>query len=138
MSHDAQMPGAWVCDQCGFTLQKNVLHVKDGFISADTSTINEPCPNDGMAMRPLTWREANEGIMQELIKERTRLDWLDQHCAFVADYEYSLGPFKRGELRKLADAGLGVDSVVESMRKTREHNLDMLRRPIDDDCVSDD
>ncbi len=38
-----------------------------------------------------------------------RLDWLDQHCAFVADQEYNIGPFAIGELRQMADAGLAAD-----------------------------
>jgi hypothetical protein len=40
-----------------------------------------------------------------------RLDWLDKHCAFVADHEYNIGPFKVGELRKMADAGISADKA---------------------------
>ena len=48
-------------------------------------------------------------LQAELATERERLDWLDQHCSFVADAKYNLGPFKVGELRKLADAGRAAD-----------------------------
>src|SRR6476646_7410038 len=101
MSSDAEMPGTWICDQCKFTLQKNILSAGDGSVRADTSPLNEICPNDGQLMRPLTWREANEGFYEQYLLEMRRLNWLDAHCSFVADYEYHLGPFKRGELRKL-------------------------------------
>ena len=43
-----------------------------------------------------------------------RLNWLDNHCAFVADHEYSIGPFQVGELRKMADAGIAADRVRTS------------------------
>jgi len=35
-----------------------------------------------------------------------RLDWLDLHSTFVADGEFNIGPFKVGELREMADAGI--------------------------------
>lgn len=76
MSLDAEMPGAWICDKCGFVLQKNILHALDGNISADTSPLNEICPNDNILMRPYTWREANENLYNravELMKENTIL-----------------------------------------------------------------
>lgn len=52
-----------------------------------------------------------EGGLHDSIREldSSRLDWLDQHCAFVADGEYKIGPFKIGELRQLADAGMAQD-----------------------------
>lgn len=49
-------------------------------------------------------------LMEKLILERERLGWLDMHCSFVADAEYNLGPFKPGELKQLADAGLAEDA----------------------------
>lgn len=62
------MPGAWQCSKCRFVLQKNVLHTGDGKISADTSPLNEVCPNDGQLMRPLTWRDANEEFYKANLK----------------------------------------------------------------------
>lgn len=63
------MPGAWVCDKCHFIQQKNILHAASGNVSADTSPLNNICPNDGQLMRTFTWREANDGYD----KENTRL-----------------------------------------------------------------
>ena len=40
--------------------------------------------------------------------DKVRLDWLDAHCSFVADQEFNIGPFKIGELRKMADAGIAL------------------------------
>lgn len=46
-----------------------------------------------------------------------RLDWLDKHCAFVADSEYCIGPYKIGELRKMADDGIGIDAARGELPK---------------------
>ena len=43
---------------------------------------------------------------RQLDRERARLDWLDYNCSFVADSHFNLGPFKPGQLRELADAGI--------------------------------
>lgn len=113
---DPVMPGAWVCDRCDFQLQLNVLHAGNGAMSADTSPLNQTCPNDGQLMRPLTWREVNRQLFVALVLERRRLHWLDHHCSFVADTEYCLGPFQVGELRQLADAGLAADDAKRAPR----------------------
>jgi len=44
-------------------------------------------------------------------KDKERLDWLDQHTAFVADGEYIIGSYKIGELRKMADDGIAIDKL---------------------------
>ena len=110
---EPQMPGSWTCPKCGFVLMKSTLYVKSGTVGADNSPFNETCPNDGTLMRPTTWREVNESLYNALVLERQRMNWLDDHCSFVADYPYVLGPFQRGELRKLADAGLKADETGE-------------------------
>lgn len=56
------MPGCWSCQKCGFVLQKSILHAGSGSISANNEPFNEPCPNDGTLMRPLTYRQAFEDI----------------------------------------------------------------------------
>lgn len=117
MNSDALMSGVWICDKCSFVLQKNILHAYTGSVTANDEPFNESCPNDGVLMRPLTWREANQTLFDALILERNRLNWLDAHCSFVADFEYNLGPFKVGELRMLADAGLAVDALREKETK---------------------
>lgn len=106
--NDPEMPGAFRCPKCNFTLQTNVLSPTGVF--ADTRLrAPERCPNDNTIMEPLTWRQANEELYQQLVIEMQRLNWLDVHCSFVADSEYCLGPFKIGELRQLADAGIAED-----------------------------
>lgn len=103
-----EMPGAYRCPKCKFTLQKNILAPSGVF--ADTRIVApERCPNDNTIMEPLTWRQANEEIYATWMLETQRMNWLDAHCSFVADHEYNLGPFKIGELRKLADAGIAED-----------------------------
>lgn len=70
------MPGAWICDRCGFVLQKNIINGRSGTITANNEPFNEPCPNDGKLMRPLTWREANEGYDKALMELRRQYDEL--------------------------------------------------------------
>jgi hypothetical protein len=43
-------------------------------MSADTSPLNEVCPNDGQLMRPLTWREANQEFSAECYRLRQQLN----------------------------------------------------------------
>src|SRR5688572_10808503 len=69
MSTDAVMPGAWICEKCGFVLQKNVLHVADGSVTANVADECDGCPNDGSPMRALTWRKANDDIYKRCCLE---------------------------------------------------------------------
>lgn len=113
MGNDAAMPGAWKCHQCGFILQKNILAPNGIF--ANMEPHEDVCPNDCWPMEPLTWREVNHDLHEMLMLERKRLDWLDKHCSFVADAEFNFGPFKVGQLRDLADAGLKATGTHESL-----------------------
>lgn len=68
-----------------------------------------PVATDGY----LKWLEfCTPATDDELRQLRREMDWLDDHCSFVADHPYRLGPFKRGELRKLAQAGIAADQDV--------------------------
>lgn len=51
------MPGAWVCDKCGFGLYKRVLAMSVGEVFVDNADVDERCPNDGQQMRRKTWKE---------------------------------------------------------------------------------
>jgi hypothetical protein len=62
--------------------------------------------------KTLELRIAYDGLREE----RERLDWLDHHCAFVADSEYSIGPYRIGELRKMADDGIQIDAARQKER----------------------
>jgi len=53
-----------------------------------------------------------EWLRVELRREKARLDWLDLNCSFVADSHFNLGPFKPGQLRELADAGMKADKEL--------------------------
>ncbi len=65
--------------------------------------------------------------IERLDEDRKRLNWLDLHTAFVADGEYRIGPYKRGELRKMADDGIAIDKSSKT-RKCRVCGC------TDDDC----
>ena len=90
MNTDTQMPGAWTCDKCGLVYQKNLLMAATGDIKADTSPLNERCPNDGVLMRPLTWREVNEDLYQRLMLAEKRLRWIELNWQHL---EQPLGEF---------------------------------------------
>lgn len=51
--------------------------------------------------------------IERLRGDRKRLNWLDLHTAFVADGEYIIGPYKTGELRKMANDGIAIDKARE-------------------------
>lgn len=77
--------------------------------------------------------------LEEKLKDKERLDWLDLHTAFVADGEYLIGPYKKGELRKMADDGLAADKANQDQpcqtcggEKYRECNV-CQGNGIDDD-----
>ena len=46
--------------------------------------------------------------------ESRRINWLDWHCCFVASEPYCIGPYKLGELRKMADDGIAQQASFQS------------------------
>lgn len=88
MSEQAQA----TCEVCGEPMPDGEEMFKFHGYSA-------PCPKPSLPKPP---------------SDTERLDWLDKHCAFVADHEYSIGPFEVGELRKMADAGIAADQTKGS------------------------
>lgn len=62
--------------------------------------------------------------------DKERLDWLDQHAAFVADPEYTIGPYKIGELRKMADDGIAIDKKRQNQNICKHCGGDIrIRNP---------
>ena len=69
------VPGSWACPICNYHLQSNILYARTGQIGANTQE-PEPCPNDGVTLRPVTWREAADDAheyIKTLHDERERL-----------------------------------------------------------------
>lgn len=58
--------------------------------------------------------ETRETLTEYVPSDTERLNWLDQHCAFVADSEFRIGPYKVGELRKMADDGIAQSAILNS------------------------
>lgn len=56
----ARVPGAWVCNTCGFRLQKMKIRAADMAVGVDNAVVEDICPNDGTSMRALTWKEDAE------------------------------------------------------------------------------
>ncbi len=81
------IPGEWKCPDCSFRLSKRVLAVNDGNVYCDQREDVEGCPNDGMMMRRVTWKEdvadADNAVelwsekANNLEQDRARLDWLE-------------------------------------------------------------
>ena len=55
-------------------------------------------------------------LLKEKPCDTERLNWLDLHTAFVADGKYFIGPYKAGELRKMADDGIAIEKSKFSMQ----------------------
>ncbi len=70
------VPGDWVCPKCSFRLHKRVMSATDLSVGVDASAEPEPCPNDGVMMERLAWKqdatEANR-VALDLVKENRRL-----------------------------------------------------------------
>jgi len=90
---EPQMPGAWICPKCKCCVQKSIMHTGDGAITADTSPINQVCPNNCGLMRPLTWREVNEDLSERAMAELKRANELE---AEVARLTRELGEERQG------------------------------------------
>lgn len=55
------MPASFICDKCGFQLEKRTISASTGQIGICKEGYDpEPCPKDGEMLRRLTWREAFE------------------------------------------------------------------------------
>lgn len=108
---DAVMPGSFVCKKCGFILTLQSLNVGDGSMTAVTPPKNPKCENDGTTMHGLTWRQANHELYQMIQLHMNRFRWLNAHGSFQVDSEYAIAALKRGELDKIADAGLAADKL---------------------------
>ena len=52
-------PASFVCDKCGFCLEKRTIVAATGQVGVKVGGEDcpEPCPNDGEAMRRVTWKE---------------------------------------------------------------------------------
>lgn len=51
------VPGVWQCAECNFQVSKNILYVESGAVGADRTEDVEGCPNDGMLMQRVTWKQ---------------------------------------------------------------------------------
>lgn len=51
------IPGTYQCIICHFVLNKRVLSAKTGDIHISKTPIDEPCPNDGQPMVPISWKQ---------------------------------------------------------------------------------
>lgn len=52
-------PASFVCDKCGFRLEKRTMVAATGQVGVKIGgeECGEPCPNDGEPMRRVTWKE---------------------------------------------------------------------------------
>jgi hypothetical protein len=81
------VPGKWKCDKCGFELTSTNLYVKTGTVGPNYAT-PEPCPNDGLPMRALTWKEEaqlGDALIERLLNQRDQfIDVLNAAAAAMS------------------------------------------------------
>ena len=71
----AFMPGQFRCPECGFQLSKQTMSVTQGRIgTTPENRESEPCPNDGVMMVHVTYREQLEAYAARLDEELRRND----------------------------------------------------------------
>lgn len=133
------MPGAWICGKCGFVLQKNVLHTQDGSITANVADHCEGCPNDGSAMRPFTWREANEGLFKRAADLMEQLRNLNDQIGYLPEGTHPDERNPRGqtwlqeranwtaEVEQLRRHSAELERQNAALRVTEEHVASGLR-----------
>jgi hypothetical protein len=74
-AREAQLvPGLWECSKCGFTAHNSTLYVGSGNIgvSKDDATQPELCPNDGLLLQRVSWKELAEKYL-EMLKGRSEV-----------------------------------------------------------------
>jgi hypothetical protein len=86
------MPASFVCDECGFRLEKRTLIAQTGQVGIKKGGYEpDPCPNDGSAMRRVTWKEAYEDSSEsssELMEALIESVKLQSHYAGILnDYD---------------------------------------------------
>jgi len=101
-------------------MRHKLSSLNDGFL------IDKNCPDC------LGTGQIPDEVGQTIFSIEQEMQWLDQHCSFVADHPYVLGPFLRGQLRDLAYWGLMVDGGYDS----RKENGQAVAYKISEDDVS--
>lgn len=93
------VPGVWKCHTCNFVNHRNTIHPNGIF--ADTKILEEPCPNDGDVMFPMTWEEmarenqdfgvklmereaSKDALLRELVKQLERIRLHTPHHLVVS------------------------------------------------------
>lgn len=84
----AFMPGAFRCPQCGFRLQKTCLNAETGEAGTrEQERESEPCPNDGVMLVHVTYKEQLEDYSDRLKEEFDTIDKLKlalENCYILA------------------------------------------------------
>ena len=98
----------------------------NGFIEPKTQEPERKEPDGGWCDHKFEMIRTNEEIERALKpspspearceheNDTARLNWLDKYCSFVADSQFNIGPYKVGELRKMADDGIALEKKVGS------------------------
>lgn len=85
----------------------------------DFVRVKIPCHNhlimtQGEFSRELSFYKSQ---FEEARKDSQRLDWIDKNASFVCNDPYKIGPYKVGELRKMADDGIAFDLKPNTLRQ---------------------
>jgi hypothetical protein len=82
------VPGMWMCPQCGFIQQNNVISPRGVF--ADSKPELRPCPNDGRDMQAVTWQEYAERTDKAFGKVLDEREALQRALQVIYDLEVDL------------------------------------------------
>lgn len=110
----------WLCETCNLEVIERSFDPKTGEVGIARVQPMPACLNGCGSMRRMTWREAAvkagerlEFAADELIKERKRVDWLQENCqpGHTADDGIYIGvslmlPSEDGDLRRAIDNAL--------------------------------
>jgi len=120
------VPGVWHCRTCGLVQYRSVLNPETGACGANRETLQEPCPNDGDVMFPMTWREELERterlltrVMPVLPVLRAARDYLEN----VTHHEFKTRHgFEWGEVLPR------INRVLQGVESPAEHPIDRAIR----------
>jgi hypothetical protein len=107
-------PGLWKCHACGFQLTKAFMRASDGAVGVDRRPVEDICPNDGMSLRPVTWKEACDNAGDMAVLQMERATAAEAQCATLRQAleqivdERATGLVWAYKLREVAKAALAT------------------------------
>lgn len=128
---DQWIKGQWKCLKCSFVLSKNILSMRDGNIYANAEPFNQICPNDGTAMKPLTYKDSYLDICKCCEQQVERAVKAEQELATLQSQNTQLKEALMELREELSNKGIvfKYDNGDESFEDFIERNLNPTTKP---------